>query len=179
MTKLKPFYTHNYTMLYEEYATKLDPVFTDILDNAEPNSKYNSGNILGNLIVFDLPIESHDNEFHHIRSKCYLIRAVGICVATDPNITPKKLFAGKPDFFAARISLWSDEEAIRDVIFINNDLPNCSHIKSVNNRLIKEAVTAIPHPGHQLSVDGYLDEDFPISALLHVQRLLGCNPFQK
>ncbi len=175
---MEPFYTHKYTQLFEENATELDAVYTDILDNASPNSKFNIKG-LGDIAVFDIPIESEAIQFHHNGSSCYLIRALAIWVVPDAETNMEALLAKKPDFLVVRASLWSDEDSIRDVTYINDELPNCAHIKAVENRLIKETLTQIPHHGQSATADGYIDEDFPISALLHVQRSLGCNPKAK
>lgn len=172
---MPPFYTHKYTQLYDQYATNLDAEFSNILDNTPPNSKFKS-KIFGEIAVFNIPLDSCDVQFHHTGSLCYLISALAICVVPTGITDMKTLFANKPDFLVARVSLWSDEDAIRDVIFINDEMPNCAHIKDVQSRLVKEALTQVPHHGLALSVDGYLDEDFPIQALLHLQRMLGCNP---
>lgn len=176
MTKPIPFYSHKYTMLFPEYGTELDAVFTDILDNAPSQAKCFEAEFLGSVAIFDLPVQSPNVEFHHNSSLCYLIRAVAVCVLPYPDCNITSLFAEGPDFLSARMSLWSDDDAIRDVVYINNKTPNCTQIPEVRTRLLKEALTRMPHHGQQIRADGYLDEDFPISALLHLQRALGCDP---
>lgn len=176
MTKPIAFYSHNYTMLFPEYSTELDTVFTDILDNAPSNATHFEAEILGGVALFDLPVQSPNVEFHHNSSLCYLVRAVAVCVLPESDCKIASLFAKEPDFLAARMSLWSDDDAIRDVVYINKKTPNCTQISEVRTRLLKEALTKIPHHGQQLRADGYVDEDFPISALLHLQRALGCDP---
>lgn len=157
----------------------LDAVLQEILDECINGVTCNHMPIFGNVRAIEVPIKTPSN-FEYNGCTYNLYHAVLVSVLQNASFTnPQNAFKAGADLIICEIAHWSDPDTVDFITYVNRGSAQMLKLKEVKERLIKDKLSQQSVHYGARRFDGWCDADFPIHALLHLQRMLAIHPSTK